>query len=286
MLYFCSTFEEYKQVKAKLGPKTTGFVPTMGNLHEGHLTLLKESLAENELSIVSIYVNPKQFAQGEDFEDYPRTLEEDLVLIQNILDKSGEEPDVIVFAPKDDEEIYPKGFSDKVAAGKKGRILEGEIRPDHFDGVVTVVKRLLTLFKPDRAYFGKKDYQQLVLIKEMTKKEGLRTTIKGLPIVRESSGLAMSSRNGYLSDKDKEKALKLFQTLQKIQKVLEKDKDLEAAQELVKQELKNDKAFNYLSVKEADTLEEPSENSKRLVVLGNYQINNTRLLDNLEAEIK
>lgn len=287
MLYFCSTIDEYKTLKAKLKFKSLGFVPTMGSLHAGHLSLLRQSIDDNALSIISIFVNPKQFGKGEDFEEYPRTLEEDLQKIESTLQKlPGKEETVIAFTPKTEEEIFPKGFDEHVHLGKAGRTLEGDLRPEHFDGVATAVKRLLKIIRPDRAYFGKKDYQQLVLIKKMVKEEGLKVKVVGMPIVRDSSGLALSSRNVYLSEKEKEKALNLRKALLTVQKTLDKQKDLKAAQELVQKELKGDSSFNYLAIKDAETLEEPKDLEKPLVVLGNYQVNKTRLLDNVEVDIK
>lgn len=281
--------EEFKTLKSKLDYKSLGLVPTMGNLHEGHLSLLKESISENDLSVLSIFVNPSQFAKGEDFEEYPRTLEEDLQKIEKALAKletRKDEPNVIVFSPKEEEEIYPKGFSDKVNAGKLGKVLEGELRPEHFNGVLTVVKRFFEMFKPNNAYFGKKDYQQFVLIQKMAKDEKLKVKIKGLPTVRESSGLALSSRNNYLNDEEKEKGLKLRKTLLSLQKTLQKEKSLEALQEVIQKELKADSSFNYLAIKDAQTLEEPKDLSSPVVLLGNYQVNKVRLLDNLEVDLK
>ena len=286
MLYFCANLEEFNSLKAKLKHKKLGFVPTMGNLHDGHASLIKRSIVENDLTVVSIFVNPTQFGEGEDFDTYPRTLEEDLLKIEkSIQGNPSEDYQVIVFAPKTEEEIYPKGFSDKVKSGKTGKILEGAIRPEHFDGVATVVKRFFTMFRPDVAYFGKKDYQQFVVIKQLVKEEGLKVKIIGLPTIREKSGLALSSRNGYLSSSEKEQGLKLRNTLLSVQEMLKSKKDLAAAQEFIKEELKSDPSFNYLVIKNADTLEDPLDVSSPLVILGNYQVNKVRLLDNLEVKL-
>lgn len=279
MLYLAKTIEEYKDIKSQIVHKSVGLIPTMGNLHKGHISLLKESLKENELSVVTIFVNPTQFGKGEDFDKYPRTLEQDLQHIEKVATSP-----VIVFAPNDEKEIYPNGFSGKVSAGKLGRILEGEIRPGHFDGVVTVVKRLFDIFKPDNAYFGKKDYQQFVLIESMTKEQKLKTKVRGLPTIREASGLALSSRNNYLKESERQKGLKLKQTLEKVKSILKEKKELKPALILIEKEMKTDSSFNYIAIKDAKTLEDPKEVKSSIVILGNYQVNNVRLLDNLEVE--
>ncbi len=281
MVYFCQTLEEFKNLKSKLAWKTLGLVPTMGNLHQGHLSLIESSLNENEVTLVSIYVNPKQFAENEDFSDYPRTLEEDLQKIEKLSQKlQGDRAQVIVFSPKSDEEIYPKG-SKNLSAGKLGKTLEGDLRPAHFDGVVTVVNRLFDMFRPDTAYFGKKDYQQLALIRQMAKKEKLKTKIKGLPTIREPSGLALSSRNSYLTDKEKKEALILRNTLVEASKILKKS-GLDEARDFLANARKNNKKFNYLEIRDAESLDELKELSWPLVILGNYQMGKTCLLDNLE----
>ena len=290
MLYFCSTLEEYKNLKSKLSFKTLGLVPTMGNLHEGHMSLLKASLDDNDVTVLSIFVNPKQFGKNEDFEDYPRTLEEDLQKIEKLLNnklmkkETDREEVVIVFSPKSEEEVFPKGFNENATAGKLGKVLEGERRPTHFDGVVTVVKRLFKMFQPNRAYFGKKDYQQLLIVQKLIEKEGLKVKLEAVPIAREASGLAMSSRNTYLDEKQKEKALNLRKALLMVKKELEKNKDLGSAKELAAKLQKEDRAFNYLVVKDAQTLEEPENLEKPLVVLGSYQVDKTSLLDNIEVD--
>ena len=286
MLYFCSTIEEFKNLKLKLKPKHIGLVPTMGNLHDGHMSLVDESLKENDLTVISIFVNPIQFAKGEDFETYPRSLEEDLQKIEKTLTKAkGEERTAIVFAPSNADEIYPKGFSDNVSAGKLGRILEGEVRPQHFDGVVTVVKRLFKIISPQSAYFGNKDFQQVTLIKIMSKNEKLKINIRALPIVREKSGLAMSSRNGYLSEEEKVKGLNLYKALKLIAKAIKDGEDLHDINDKINGILKNDGSFNYLEIRNAQDLSVPIKLEGELVVLGNYQVGRVRLIDNIEVVI-
>ncbi|MBC76285.1 MAG: pantoate--beta-alanine ligase [Halobacteriovoraceae bacterium] len=287
MLYFCSTIEEFNTLRSKLRPKQVGLVPTMGNLHDGHMSLVEKSLQENELTVVSIFVNPIQFAKGEDFETYPRSLEEDLQKIEKTISKfKDEEKTVIVFAPSDEGEIYPKGFNDHVSAGKLGRILEGEVRPKHFDGVVTVVKRLFKITNPKIAYFGNKDFQQVTLIRLMSEKEGLKVKVEGMPIVREKSGLAMSSRNSYLGQEQKVKGLALYNSLQEISNLIKKGEGPEAVQVKINEILNRDKSFNYIEVRNANDLSVPKKFEGKLVVLGNYQVNKVRLIDNIEVEVK
>ena len=189
----------------KQGRKRIGFVPTMGSLHEGHLSLVQCARKENDLVIVSIFVNPIQFGPKEDFGRYPRNLKRDLRLL------SKEKVD-FVFAPSV-RSIYPKSFRSHLKAGPLGRVLCGPKRPGHFDGVVTVVKRLFDMVIPDRVYFGQKDYQQALIVRNMIKRLGLNIHMKICPTVREKDGLAMSSRNIYLTPEERVRAGALFTAL-------------------------------------------------------------------------
>ncbi len=186
---------------------TLGFVPTMGALHQGHLSLLKKSIETNVSTVISIFVNPTQFNNIEDLEKYPRTLEEDLEKIKTVSDK------ILIYAPTV-EDIYegnPK--SQHYNFDGLENQMEGKFRPGHFDGVGTIVKRLFEIVKPTHAYFGEKDFQQLQIVKKLVEKEKIPVTIIGCPIFREASGLAMSSRNERLSDEEKEKATIIFKIL-------------------------------------------------------------------------
>ena len=188
--------------------KSIGFVPTMGALHEGHLSLISKSLQENDVTVMSIFVNPTQFNNLEDLEKYPRTLENDVKKIRNVSD------DVIIYAPNV-EDIYEEEITaEKFDFDGLDNIMEGEFRPGHFDGVGTVVKKLFNIVCPNRAYFGEKDYQQLLIIKKMVKQTQLPVEIIGCPIIRDNNGLALSSRNERLSQQMKEKASFIYQTLQ------------------------------------------------------------------------
>lgn len=185
--------------------KSIGLVPTMGALHEGHLSLVKQCIADNDVCIVSIFVNPTQFNNKEDLEKYPRNPERDCLY----LDKAGVD---IVFAPSV-EEIYPEPDTRQFDFGQIDKVMEGEHRPGHFNGVAQVVSRLFDIVKPDRAYFGEKDFQQLAIIREMVKQLKLNVSIVPMPIVREASGLALSSRNERLTAVQKEVAVNISKTL-------------------------------------------------------------------------
>src|SRR4030042_934346 len=184
---------------------TVGFVPTMGYLHEGHLTLVKQARKENSAVIVSIYVNPAQFGPREDFGAYPRDPDRDLELLRK-------ERTDIVFVPSDDE-MYPPGFNSWVDVEKVTERLEGASRPGHFRGVATVVAKLFNVVQPTRAYFGQKDAQQVVVIQRMVADLNMNLEVVVVPTVRESDGLAMSSRNVYLSPKERQAATILFKAL-------------------------------------------------------------------------
>lgn len=186
---------------------SVGVVMTMGALHEGHATLIRRAREENDAVVVTIFLNPLQFAAGEDLSRYPRTLQRDL----EICEREGAD---LVFAPSSDV-VYPDGEPGvRVSAGPLGGVLEGASRPGHFDGMLTVVNKLLNIVHPTRAYYGQKDAQQLLLIKRMVRDLDMSVEIVGVPTVRESDGLALSSRNAYLSDADREVALCLSKALQ------------------------------------------------------------------------
>jgi pantoate--beta-alanine ligase len=186
---------------------TIGFVPTMGALHQGHLSLMQQSLSENNCTVVSIFVNPTQFNNPEDLAKYPRTLEDDIKKITAL------NSEIIVFAPTI-EAVYPgKTQSDIFDFDGLENQMEGKFRPGHFNGVGTIVKRLFEIVAPTNAYFGEKDFQQLQIIKKLVVKNNLKVNIKSCPIYRESNNLAMSSRNALLSSKEKQEAAIIFKTL-------------------------------------------------------------------------
>ncbi|MEN8224983.1 MAG: pantoate--beta-alanine ligase [Bacteroidota bacterium] len=184
---------------------SVGFVPTMGALHQGHLSLLERSMAENDVSLVSIFVNPIQFNNKQDLKKYPRTLEDDV----KKLERAGCD---IVFAPSV-AEMYPEEVRTTYDFGMLEKLMEGERRPGHFNGVAVVVKRLFDVCMPDKAYFGEKDFQQLSIIRELVKKENLSVEVAACPIIREYDGLAMSSRNVRLTKYERTIAPIIFHTL-------------------------------------------------------------------------
>ncbi|RZK13062.1 MAG: pantoate--beta-alanine ligase [Flavobacterium sp.] len=187
--------------------KTIGFVPTMGALHKGHLSLMAESLKENDFTVVSIFVNPTQFNNKEDLEKYPRTLESDVEKMKTLDDN------IIVFAPTVDDIYEGKTISQSFDFDGLEHQMEGKHRPGHFDGVGTIVKRLFEIVTPANAYFGEKDFQQLQIVKKMVEKENLPVNVIGRPIFREENGLAMSSRNERLTREQKQKAYFIYKTL-------------------------------------------------------------------------
>lgn len=202
-----STVKELQNNILQMRPATVGFVPTMGALHEGHLSLVETASLLCPLVVVSIYVNPNQFNDKNDLRNYPRTLDSDLHLLENILRESD-----IVFTP-DDKEIYPGEDKRQFHFGNLDEVMEARQRPGHFNGVAQVVSRLFDIVKPDIAIFGKKDFQQLAVIKELVRQTGMKVQIIGNPIIRENDGLAMSSRNRLLEPEIRKNASVIFRTI-------------------------------------------------------------------------
>jgi len=188
--------------------KQVGFVPTMGALHDGHLSLLEQSIQNNDCTVISIFVNPTQFNNAEDLAKYPRTLESDVAKIEKV------SPHIIVFAPSTDDIYEGKTVSRHYDFDGLENKMEGRFRPGHFDGVGTIVQRLFEIVKPNNAYFGEKDFQQLQIVKKMVEKTKLPVNVIGCPIFREPNGLAMSSRNERLSAEERDRAAVIHQTLQ------------------------------------------------------------------------
>ena len=262
-----------------------GFVPTMGNLHAGHISLLEQALTENDVVYFSIFVNPKQFGPKDDFSKYPRTLTDDVTHIQSCEAKYPGK-NVIVFSPADPQEVFPLDYEQTISVSPLNSLVEGAQRPGHFDGVTTVVYRLFELVKPLKAYFGLKDYQQYLVIKQMTKDLALPVEIVGMPIEREPAGLALSSRNQYLSPEQRTEGLVLIQSLRRIVGLIDKKRtNLRTAKRQI-DILLLDTRWNYLEMRDAETLSEDLTHSKSITLLGVYQIGTTRLLDNLQLEIQ
>jgi len=258
---------------------TVGFVPTMGYLHRGHLALVKQARIENSSVIVSIYVNPIQFGPKEDFSTYPRDLSHDLELLR-------EEGTDIVFVPSDNE-MYPPGFSSWVDVEKVAETLEGASRPGHFRGVATVVAKLFNIVQPTRAYFGQKDAQQVVVIKRMVTDLNLGIDIVVVPTVREEDGLAMSSRNIYLSPAERKTATILFKALtlaRHLRQSGENDADKLRGQmtSLIRKEPLAQ--IDYVSIADTKTLEELNLIDRPALVSLAVLIGKTRLIDNMPLE--
>jgi len=255
-----------------------GLVPTMGYLHDGHLALVRRARTECPNVVVSIFVNPTQFGPGEDLERYPRDTERDL----RLLEETGTD---IVFMPLI-EEMYPPGFNEwvEVTGPLTGR-LEGSARPAHFRGVTTVVARLFRIIRPDLAYFGQKDAQQLRVIRTMVRQEKLPVTIVPVPIVREADGLAMSSRNVYLSPAERVAALVLSRALKHARRIVmdggvtDASSVAKAAREVIAEEPLLH--LDYVSVADEETMEELARIDRPALVLVAARVGSTRLLDNV-----
>ncbi len=257
--------------------ETIGLVPTMGALHEGHLSLVRHSRAKTMRTCVTLFVNPKQFGPAEDLDSYPRDEADDMAK----LDAVGAD---LLFQPGP-EEVYPAGFATSVHVGGLGDILEGEYRPGFFTGVATVVTKLLVQALPDIAVFGEKDYQQSLVIRRLTRDLDIPVRIEAVPIVREDDGLALSSRNAYLNGSDRQIAPVLFGTLSQVAENVGRGADVgEQAQWGFDQLLRAGFAsVDYLSVRDAETLDAVSDASRPARVLAAATLGTTRLIDNVSV---
>lgn len=273
------TVKELQEYRGSLDSSLkVGVVPTMGNLHRGHASLVERSIRENDITIVTIFVNPKQFGPNEDFESYPRTLEDD----QAIIDSLGGE--VAIFAPASPSEIYPEGFSTSIkVTGSLTGVLCGANRPGHFEGVTTVVYQLFMLTRPTKAYFGQKDYQQLQVIKRMNTDLRLGVDIVPMPIARSPEGLALSSRNQYLSESEKTEALELSNALKKLRDTWASSGQ-EAPLALREEILKSKNSWDYLEILDGEDLTPPKKSSRIVLFAGARHFGRARLIDNLTLE--
>lgn len=275
----CHTIEEIRHRIHDLREqgKRIGFVPTMGALHEGHLSLVRRSVEENDISVCSIFVNPTQFNNPGDLEKYPRTLEEDCLKLE------GTDCD-IVFAPPV-EEMYPEEAREKYSFGRLEEVMEGKHRPGHFNGVATVVKRLFDICLPHRAYFGEKDFQQLAIIRALVEQEHMEVDIVACPIIREADGLAMSSRNVRLTKEERILAPEINKTLrwvagragrESLQETLAKARDkINALPGMV---------VEYLEVADEQSLQSLEnwyDSEKSRVFIATF-LGDVRLIDNIE----
>ena len=269
------TIREMQTIRKQISG-SIGFVPTMGYLHEGHLELVRRARAENDIAIVSIFVNPTQFGPKEDFEKYPRDTERDLSLLRSV----GTD---YVFMPAA-VDMYPPGFNSWVVVEGVTVHLEGAARPGHFRGVATVVAKLFNIVQPDRAYFGQKDAQQCVVIKKMVKDLAMPLDIVIVPTVREPDGLAMSSRNVYLTAEMRRQAPVLHQSLKLAQKLWESgEKDAAAIKREMTQLIQKQPLgiIEYISIADADTLEEIEILRAPVLISMVVRFGKTRLLDNI-----
>jgi len=255
---------------------SVGFVPTMGYLHEGHLSLVRRARAENDVVVASIFVNPTQFGPTEDFERYPRDPQRDLALLQ-------QERTDIVFMPSA-VEMYPEGFATYIDVGGVTEVLEGAHRPDHFRGVATVVLKLFNIVQPTRAYFGQKDAQQVVVIRKMVNDLKLNVEVVPCPTVRETGGLAMSSRNVYLSPDERRAALILFRALSLSERLWRSgERDATKLRDRLHLLMAREPlaSVDYISAAHPETLQElESMDGPTLISLA-IRIGDTRLIDNL-----
>lgn len=273
-----NSIQEMKSLRSKT-QGTLGFIPTMGYLHEGHISLVQQSVKDNDSTVVSIYVNPTQFGPNEDFQSYPRDLERDLKLLEN-------EHTDIVFFPSNDE-MYPDDYYDYctwVDVEKITERLEGEIRPGHFRGVATIVTKLFNIVQPDKAYFGQKDAQQALVIQRMVKDLNMNLEVIIMPTLREKGGLAMSSRNTYLNPEEREAATILYKALSLAKQLKEQG---ETGSTNIKNQMESMikgeplAKLEYISIADTQTLKELSTLNRQSLVSMAVRFGKTRLIDNI-----
>ena len=254
--------------------KAVAFVPTMGGLHDGHLSLVDKAKELAQIVVVSIFVNPTQFARGEDFDDYPNTFEADKLLLES------KNVDALFLPSK--EEIYPYGTESDYQVGAIGQILCGAFRPTHFDGVAQVVKRFFEIVKPNFAVFGEKDYQQLQIIKSLVTDLNLSINIQSMPTQREQDGLAMSTRNQYLSDNNREIAPLFYSALRVAKNEILEGKTISETIKDTKNKLSKSFEVEYLEVLDANNLTQIETKTSEIIIISAIRFGGTRLIDNLK----
>ena len=258
--------------------KNVGFVPTMGALHLGHVSLIKKSVLQNDITVVSVYVNPIQFGPNEDYEKYPRPIEKDIKVCQD--NKVN-----FLFLPTN-ETLYNKNFSTYIYNNNVSKIMCGITRPTHFQGVCTIVAKLFNIVMPQRAYFGLKDYQQYIIIKQMVEDLNFNIEIVGCPIVREESGIAMSSRNTYLSKEEKVQATGIYKSLCLAKQLFCEGKEIEDIKQVVEEnilKIPNSK-IDYIEIRNSKNLQEVTDLDKNIVIAVAVKVGNVRLIDNMVCE--
>jgi pantoate--beta-alanine ligase len=263
----------------RLARKSIGFVPTMGNLHQGHIALVKEAKQYCDVVVVSIFVNPTQFGAGEDFETYPRTLEADSQLLAD----AGCD---VIFAPSVQQMYGNKPQLTTVQVDDIANDLCGKSRPGHFTGVATVVTKLFNMVQPNAAFFGEKDWQQLAVIRHLTTDLCFSIDIIGVPIVRDEQGLALSSRNSYLSSEEKQAAVQIYQTLKMLEKeIVEGQTTLDAILQRGRDTLNNQGfVVDYLEARTPE-LKPVTDPNQDMVILAAAKLGSTRLIDNLQIRM-
>lgn len=277
-----TTIAQLRQVvlDTKKQHHTIGLVPTMGFLHEGHLTLAEQAKRENDIAIMSIFVNPTQFGPNEDFETYPRDLARDTKLAESV----GVD---YIFAPTV-EEMYPQDGGIRIRAGRQAELLCGASRPGHFDGVLQVVAKLFNLVQPERAYFGQKDAQQVAIIQTMVRDYNFPIALRIIPVVREEDGLAKSSRNVNLNETERAQAPTIQQALQLAKRELQETQNVERALALATKLIEDNTVgkIDYLSILSYPDLKEVTATTEQIVLAAAVYLGKTRLIDNVIFSLK
>lgn len=266
--------------KQKKKSKSIGFVPTMGKLHQGHLSLIRRARKENDMVVVSIFVNPIQFGPREDFKKYPRDFKKDSQVCRR------EKVDVL-FCPSS-RQMYPQGFSSFVEVAGQSELLCGQYRPGHFRGVATVVAKLFNIIQPDTAYFGKKDYQQAVIIRKMVSDLAMPIEVRLLATVREKDGLALSSRNSYLEGQNRKDASLIYKALRSCEEIIKKgERNPDKIIKLFKKIISAGKfKVQYIQIVDPQTLMPLKKIRKNLLIVTAVYLGKTRLIDNIEVSLK
>ena len=268
-----TTEKDLKLFLDSLRNNNIALVPTMGGLHEGHLSLVDKAKSLAQIVVVSIFVNPTQFARGEDFDDYPNTFDSDKLLLES------KKVDALFLPSKD--EIYPHGTESDYKVGAIGQILCGAFRPTHFNGVAQVVRRFFEIVNPNYAVFGEKDFQQLLIIKSLVKNLNFKIKIESIPTQREEDGLAMSTRNQYLSDLDREKVPHFYSVLSDTRDALLDGKSIYDAREDALNALSRSFEVEYLEVLDANNLTQIETKTTEIIIISAIRFGGTRLIDNL-----
>ena len=270
--------EIIKEINKDILTKDICFIPTMGALHKGHTSLIKEGKKSSLPVMVSIFVNQMQFNDKEDFNNYPKPIDEDIKVLENFnID--------YLFIPENDY-IYPKNNFEKVSSGNLGKLLEGSSRPGHFDGVLTVVNRFFQLINPKIAIFGKKDAQQLFLVNKMVVNKEYEIEIIACPTIRETTGLAFSSRNSLLTNAGKDKAALLYEILKSTKKDFYSRGKNNLLENLSSNYLDTEIDIDYLEILDLATFSKPTENTEEYIILIAANIENLRLIDNIDFKLE